>query len=65
MVKIACVFWFNLYAFFESRGEEGGRNGARFSDLGELEQSTGHAFHHDDAVNLSRSKLFTTLSLFS
>lgn len=39
------------------RGEEGSRNGARFSDLGELEQSPGNGFHHDDALNLSRSKL--------
>lgn len=34
-----------------------GRNGARLADLGELDQSGGHGFHHDDAVNLSRSKL--------
>ncbi|KAL8533392.1 hypothetical protein ACS0TY_009685 [Phlomoides rotata] len=46
---------------FYLRGEEGGRNGARFSDLGELEQSTGHAFHHDDAVNLSRSSMYNDL----
>ncbi|PIN23687.1 hypothetical protein CDL12_03580 [Handroanthus impetiginosus] len=42
---------------FYLRSEEGGRNGARFADLGELEQSPGNGFHHDDAVNLSRSSM--------
>ncbi|KAL1551237.1 transcription factor HBP-1b(c38)-like isoform X1 [Salvia divinorum] len=46
---------------FYLRGEEGGRNGARFSDLGELEQSAGNGFHHDDAVNLSRSSMYNDL----
>ncbi|KAK6134044.1 hypothetical protein DH2020_032223 [Rehmannia glutinosa] len=32
-----------------SIGEEVGRNGARFADLGELEQSAGNGFHHDEA----------------
>ncbi|KAL1564934.1 transcription factor TGA2.3-like [Salvia divinorum] len=46
---------------FYLRGEEGSRNGARFSDLGELEQSPGNGFHHDDAVNLSRSSMYNDL----
>ncbi|KAH6815064.1 bZIP transcription factor family protein [Perilla frutescens var. frutescens] len=46
---------------FYLRGEEGGRNGARFADLGELEQSTGSGFNHDDAVNLSRSSMYNDL----
>ncbi|KAK4410338.1 Transcription factor PERIANTHIA [Sesamum angolense] len=46
---------------FYLRGEEGGRNGPRFTDLGELEQSAGHAFHHDDAVNLSRSSIYNDM----
>ncbi|KAL0463628.1 UNVERIFIED_CONTAM: Transcription factor PERIANTHIA [Sesamum latifolium] len=46
---------------FYLRGEEGGRNGPRFADLGELEQSAGHAFHHDDAVNLSRSSIYNDM----
>ncbi|XP_011077152.1 transcription factor HBP-1b(c38)-like [Sesamum indicum] len=46
---------------FYLRGEEGGRNGPRFGDLGELEQSAGHAFHHDDAVNLSRSSIYNDM----
>ncbi|XP_047950281.1 transcription factor TGA2.3-like isoform X2 [Salvia hispanica] len=46
---------------FYLRGEEGSRNGARFSDLGELEQSPGNGFHHDDALNLSRSSMYNDL----
>ncbi|KAK6132043.1 hypothetical protein DH2020_034207 [Rehmannia glutinosa] len=46
---------------FYLRGEEVGRNGARFADLGELEQSAGNGFHHDEAVNLSRSSIYNDL----
>ncbi|CAL5350106.1 unnamed protein product [Camellia sinensis] len=38
------------------RGDENARNNMRFADLGELDQSA--AFHHDDAVDLSRSSIF-------
>ncbi|XP_051146336.1 transcription factor TGA2.3-like [Andrographis paniculata] len=55
----------NLYCTSQSpfylRGEENGRNGTRFADLGELEQSAGHGFHHDDAVNLSRTSIYNEL----
>ncbi|GER28505.1 bZIP transcription factor family protein [Striga asiatica] len=47
---------------FYLRNEEAGRNGPRFSDLGELEQSAGNGFHHEDnAVNLSRSSVYNEL----
>ncbi|KAL0430103.1 UNVERIFIED_CONTAM: Transcription factor PERIANTHIA [Sesamum radiatum] len=58
MAISACLIWCNLC---DCRGEEGGRNGPRFADLGELEQSAGHAFHHDDAVNLSRSSIYNDM----
>ncbi|EPS62743.1 hypothetical protein M569_12048, partial [Genlisea aurea] len=43
---------------FYLRSEEG-RNGARFADLGELEQSAENGFHHDDALNLSRNSVYS------
>lgn len=54
------------------RGADSGRNGARYTDFGDLEQSAGNAFHHVDAVYLTRSKVFQlcrlkygTICLFS
>ncbi|KAL6538937.1 hypothetical protein OROMI_025263 [Orobanche minor] len=46
---------------FYLRNEEVGRNGSRFVDLGELEQSAGDGFHHDDTVNLSRASVYNDL----
>ncbi|KAL3654383.1 hypothetical protein CASFOL_004064 [Castilleja foliolosa] len=46
---------------FYLRNEEVGRNGSRFADLGELEQSAGNGFHHDDPINLSRSSVYNDL----
>ncbi|CAA0808988.1 Transcription factor PERIANTHIA [Striga hermonthica] len=49
------VYCHNNQTPFYLRSEEVARNGPRFSDLGELEQSAGNGFHHEDnAVNLSR-----------
>ncbi|KAL6495851.1 hypothetical protein OROGR_030414 [Orobanche gracilis] len=41
--------------------EEVGRNGSRFVDLGERDQSAGDGFHHDDTVNLSRGSVYNDL----
>lgn len=41
---------------FYLRGDESARNNTRFADPGELDQSA--AFHHDDAVDLSRNSIF-------
>ncbi|KAL9148990.1 hypothetical protein ABFS82_12G080200 [Erythranthe guttata] len=51
---------------FYLRSEDGRNNGARFADLGELEQSAGNGnngFHHtnDAAVNLTTSSIFNDL----
>ncbi|KAL6529238.1 hypothetical protein OROGR_014861 [Orobanche gracilis] len=46
---------------FYLRNEEVGRNGSRFVDLGELEQSAGDGFHHDDTVNLRRGSVYNDL----
>lgn len=44
---------------FYIRGDEGGRNGARFMDLEELQESA--AFHPEDAVDLSRSSVYNDM----
>ncbi|KAL2546497.1 Transcription factor PERIANTHIA [Forsythia ovata] len=46
---------------FYLRSDEGGRNGTRFTDLGELEQSAGTGFPHEDAVDLSRSSMYNEM----
>ncbi|XP_054808453.1 transcription factor TGA2.3-like isoform X2 [Prosopis cineraria] len=46
---------------FFLRGDDAGRNPARFSDLGELHHSVS-PFQHEDAVDLSSSSMFTVKS---
>lgn len=48
------------HSHFFPRGDEISRNHSHFADLGELEQSAG--FHHDDAVDLSPSSIFSLKS---
>nr|GMD35118.1 transcription factor TGA2.3-like [Ipomoea batatas] len=46
---------------FYLRGDEGGRNGGRFLDIGELDNSA--PFHQEDAVDLSRSSIYNDMRL--
>ncbi|GLT34484.1 hypothetical protein SLA2020_089940 [Shorea laevis] len=50
------------HSSFFLRGDDCNRNQARFVDFGELDQPTPGAFHHDDAVDLSPSSLFSLKS---
>ncbi|XP_022882012.1 transcription factor HBP-1b(c38)-like isoform X1 [Olea europaea var. sylvestris] len=45
---------------FYVRSDEGGRNGTRFTDLGELEQAAGTGFPHE-GVDLSRSSMYNEM----
>ncbi|XP_012082055.1 transcription factor TGA2.3 isoform X2 [Jatropha curcas] len=49
------------HSSFFLRAEDNSRNQTRFADLGELDQSA-PAFTHDDAVDLSRSSMFSLKS---
>ncbi|CAI9785357.1 unnamed protein product [Fraxinus pennsylvanica] len=54
---------FDMYCHspFYLRSDESGRNGTRFTDLGELEQSAGAGFPHEGAVDLSRSSMYNEM----